>query len=71
MTTTLFAALARRFADWRARQRAYEELSSLDDRSLADIGITRSDIPFLLSQPAGQSSGSAQVTAHSAVHRTA
>ena len=71
MTTTLFEALARRFADWRARQRAYEELSSLDDRSLADIGITRSDIPFLLSQPAGQSAGSAKVSAHSAVHRTA
>jgi uncharacterized protein YjiS (DUF1127 family) len=70
MTNSLFEALARRFADWRARQRAYEELSSLDDRSLADIGITRSDIPFLLSQPAERAPGSAKVAAH-AMHRTA
>jgi uncharacterized protein YjiS (DUF1127 family) len=51
MTNSLFEALARRFADWRARQRAYEELSSLDDRSLADIGITRSEIPYVLTHP--------------------
>ena len=35
---------------WRRRQAAYEELSSLDDRSLADIGITRADIPYLFSR---------------------
>ena len=29
---------------------AYEELSALDDRSLADIGITRADIPYLFSR---------------------
>jgi uncharacterized protein YjiS (DUF1127 family) len=39
-----------RFENWRARERAYRELSSLDDRSLADIGLARSDIPFVLSQ---------------------
>jgi uncharacterized protein YjiS (DUF1127 family) len=39
-------------ADWRQRQRAYAELASLDDRSLADIGITRSEIPYVLSQAA-------------------
>lgn len=38
------------YADWRRRQVAFEELSSLDDRSLADIGITRSDIPYLFSR---------------------
>ncbi len=38
------------YANWRRRQAAYEELSSLDDRSLADIGITRSDIPYLFSR---------------------
>ena len=38
------------YADWRRRQVAYEELNSLDDRSLADIGITRSDIPYLFSR---------------------
>ena len=36
-------------ADWRHRQQAYAELAALDDRSLADIGITRSEIPFVLS----------------------
>jgi len=40
------------YADWRHRQRAYAELAALDDRSLADIGLTRSDIPYVLSHPA-------------------
>lgn len=40
------------WADWRSRQQAYAELSSLDDRSLADIGISRSEIPYVLSHPA-------------------
>ena len=39
-------------ASWRQRQRAYAELSALDDRSLADIGITRSEIPYVLSHAA-------------------
>ena len=38
------------YTDWRQRQGAYEELNALDDRSLADIGITRSDIPYLFSR---------------------
>lgn len=38
------------YADWRRRQAAYDELNSLDDRSLADIGISRSDIPYLFSR---------------------
>ena len=45
-------ALAVRFADWRARQRAYAELSALDDRDLADIGVSRSEIPYLLARGA-------------------
>src|SRR5215467_6043340 len=32
------------FADWRRRERAYDELMALDDHALADIGIRRSDI---------------------------
>jgi uncharacterized protein YjiS (DUF1127 family) len=32
------------FADWRRRQRAYAELMALDDHSLADIGIRRSQV---------------------------
>ena len=32
------------FAGWRRRERAYAELMGIDDHSLADIGIRRSDI---------------------------
>ena len=38
------------YHDWRRRQAAYDELSALDDRSLADIGITRADIPYLFAR---------------------
>lgn len=33
---------------WRRRQRAYAELMALDDRSLADIGIHRAQIPAIV-----------------------
>ena len=42
-------ALSAAVANWREWRRAYAELSALDDRSLADIGITRSEIPYVLS----------------------
>lgn len=42
------------YRDWRRRQAAYEELNALDDRSLADIGISRSDIPHLFSRDAAK-----------------
>src|SRR3974377_660372 len=32
------------FADWRRREHSYAEMMALDDHSLADIGIRRSDI---------------------------
>lgn len=44
--------LAQALAGWRRRQQAYAELYALDDRSLADIGITRSEIPYVLSRAA-------------------
>jgi uncharacterized protein YjiS (DUF1127 family) len=47
----LIHAIAARFADWRSRQRALAELHALDDRSLADIGLTRAEIPYVLDRP--------------------
>ena len=48
MLINLFVAARNAFAAWRRRQRAYDELMALDDRSLADIGIRRSEIPAVV-----------------------
>jgi uncharacterized protein YjiS (DUF1127 family) len=45
-----FASAGRAFADWRRRQRAYEELMALDDHCLADLGIQRSGINAYLAR---------------------
>jgi uncharacterized protein YjiS (DUF1127 family) len=47
-TGGVLGALVSRFAEWRRREAARAELQSLDDRTLADIGLRRSDIPFVL-----------------------
>jgi uncharacterized protein YjiS (DUF1127 family) len=57
-------------ADWRQRKRAYAELAALDDRSLADIGITRSEIPYVLSH-AAEPRAEIAVAANSNVSRAA
>lgn len=44
----LFAAARSAIASRWQRQRALDELMALDDRSLADIGIHRSQIPSLV-----------------------
>src|SRR2546423_1568171 len=44
----LFVAARNAWSGWRARQRAYGELMMLDDRSLADIGVRRFDIPAIV-----------------------
>ena len=44
----LFLWAGRAFAEWRRRERAYADLMALDDRSLADIGIHRSQISGLV-----------------------
>ena len=43
----MFKSIARRFHTWRRYGAAVNELSHLSDRELADIGISRSDIPRL------------------------
>ena len=44
----LFVAARNAWSGWRNRQRAYGELMALDDRSLDDIGIRRSEIPAII-----------------------
>ncbi len=46
--TDLVGGLADRFTAWRRRERAFAELSALDDRTLADLGLRRADIPFVV-----------------------
>jgi uncharacterized protein YjiS (DUF1127 family) len=48
--SNLLKGLKERYEAWREWHRAEDELYALDDRSLADIGITRSDIPYILSK---------------------
>ena len=42
------ASAGRAFSEWRQRELAYSELMALDDHSLADIGIHRSQISALV-----------------------
>jgi uncharacterized protein YjiS (DUF1127 family) len=44
----LFLSAGRAVAEWRRRERTYRELMALDDRSLADIGIHRTQIRALI-----------------------
>ena len=43
--TAMFAALVRFIQEWKRYNQSLNELSRLGDRELADIGISRSDIP--------------------------
>ncbi len=46
---TILSSAVRGFRVWQERQRVLNELYSMDDRSLADIGLRRADIPFAIS----------------------
>jgi uncharacterized protein YjiS (DUF1127 family) len=48
LLVNIIAAAKSALSDWRRRQLAYAELSALDDHSLADIGIRRSEIPAIV-----------------------
>jgi uncharacterized protein YjiS (DUF1127 family) len=46
--TSIFRAIFSSFNAWRERERTYSELNSLDDHTLADLGLRRSDIPLVV-----------------------
>jgi len=50
--TNAISDLAGKFGDWRKQQQAYAELSALDDRTLADIGLNRGDLPAIVLEKA-------------------
>ena len=58
----LFISAGRRFSEWRRRQQAYAELIALDDHSLADIGLHRSQIASLVEGYRAPHAPSAPVT---------
>jgi uncharacterized protein YjiS (DUF1127 family) len=45
-------AVAAAFVEWRRRERAAAELAALDDHALADLGLRRGDIPFIIANGA-------------------
>jgi uncharacterized protein YjiS (DUF1127 family) len=45
------ARVAARFREWRRRTKDRTQLATLDDRMLADIGITRAEAQFLSDKP--------------------
>ncbi len=45
---SLISRLARSIIDWQRQQSAIIALNSLDNRQLKDIGISRSDIPYIV-----------------------
>lgn len=46
--SNFFVSARKAMSEWRQRERAYTELMALDDRSLADIGVRRSEIAALV-----------------------
>jgi uncharacterized protein YjiS (DUF1127 family) len=48
----MLTSLIRYVRSWREYGETVRELSSLSDRELADLGITRSDIPHVASEHA-------------------
>jgi uncharacterized protein YjiS (DUF1127 family) len=47
---TAFIAATSAWAGWQQRRRAYGELTALDDRLPADIGLRRADIPAIFQE---------------------
>jgi uncharacterized protein YjiS (DUF1127 family) len=53
-TKRMLSPVIRFFQNWKRYGLAMQELSQLSDRELADIGITRSDIPRIASEQSHQ-----------------
>lgn len=53
-TKPMLSPVIRFFQNWKRYGLAVQELSQLSDRELADIGITRSDIPRIASHQSHQ-----------------
>jgi uncharacterized protein YjiS (DUF1127 family) len=49
---TMFEALKSRYSTWKRYSRTVQELEALSSRDLADLGITRADIPRLAREAA-------------------
>jgi uncharacterized protein YjiS (DUF1127 family) len=52
LVAVLVTPVGRSVARWYDRQKAYSELMALDEHTLRDIGVTRSEIPVLINQMA-------------------
>jgi uncharacterized protein YjiS (DUF1127 family) len=61
--SAVFHNIGARLQAWRERERAIAELSGLDDRMLADIGLRRGDIPFIRLEPEAEFVPVSRVTA--------
>lgn len=48
----MFEVLKSRYTSWKRYSRTVQELESLSNRDLADLGISRSDIPRLAREAA-------------------
>jgi uncharacterized protein YjiS (DUF1127 family) len=53
LVLSLLAYAVRRIANWGHKRAAYRNLMALDDRMLADIGLSRQDIPGLVKSMRG------------------
>ena len=49
---TMFESLKSRYSSWKRYSRTLKELDSLSNRDLADLGISRADIPRLAREAA-------------------
>ena len=51
LVSRVFACLSTTLQAWRRRARDRAQLAALDDRMLADIGLSRAEAEFLVNKP--------------------